>query len=121
MKKFEIIFYETVRGECPIEEFLNSLDKKMRAKLVGMIEILEEKGNMLREPYSKSLGDGIFELRCKFGSYITRVLYFFIYERKIILTNGFVKKTRKIPIEQIQEARVRRKDFVERMEKNENI
>ncbi len=30
MKKFEIIFYETVRGECPIEEFLNSLDKKMR-------------------------------------------------------------------------------------------
>ncbi|MDO5816487.1 MAG: type II toxin-antitoxin system RelE/ParE family toxin [Eubacteriales bacterium] len=59
MKKFEIIFYETVRGECPIEKFLNSLDKKMRAKLVGMIEILEEKGNMLREPYSKSLGDGI--------------------------------------------------------------
>lgn len=121
MKKFEIIFYETVRGECPIEKFLNSLDKKMRAKLVGMIEILEEKGNMLREPYSKSLGDGIFELRCKFGSDITRVLYFFIYERKIILTNGFVKKTRKTPIEQIQEARVRRKDFVERMEKNENI
>lgn len=59
MKKFEIIFYETVMGECPIEKFLNSLDKKMRAKLVGMIEILEEKGNMLREPYSKSLGDGI--------------------------------------------------------------
>ena len=56
---YEIIFYETVSGECPIEKFLNSLDKKMRAKLVGMIEILEEKGNMLREPYSKSLGDGI--------------------------------------------------------------
>ena len=28
MKKFEIIFYETVSGECPIEKFLNSLDKK---------------------------------------------------------------------------------------------
>ena len=53
--------------------------------------------------------------------FFTRVLYFFIYERKIILTNGFVKKTRKTPIEQIQKARVRRKDFIERMEKNENI
>ena len=47
---------------------------------------------MLREPYSKHLDDGIFELRCKFGSDITRVLYFFYYEGKIILTNGFVKK-----------------------------
>ena len=55
--------------------------------------IAYEKGNMLREPYSKHLDDGIFELRCKFGSDITRVLYFFYYEGKIILTNGFVKKT----------------------------
>ena len=116
MEKFEIIFYENIKGECPIEEFLNSLNKKMRAKVIGMIEILEEKGNMLREPYSKSLGDGIFELRCKFGSDITRVLYFFVYERKIVLTNGFVKKTRKTPEEQIQIAKARHRDFLERME-----
>ena len=94
MKNFEIIFYEAINGECPIEEFLNSLDKKMRAKLIGMMEILEEKGNMLREPYSKSLGEGIFELRCKFGNDITRVLYFFIYERKII-DKWFYKKDQK--------------------------
>ena len=105
MKKFEVIFYETLDGECPIEEFLNSLDKKMRAKIIGMLEILEERGNMLREPYSKFFGDGIFELRCKFGSDITRVLYFFVYERKIVLTNGFVKKTIKTPVKQIQTAK----------------
>ncbi|MFQ9111530.1 MULTISPECIES: type II toxin-antitoxin system RelE/ParE family toxin [Butyribacter] len=39
--------------------------------------IIFKKGNMLRQPYSKHLEDGIFELRCKFGSDITRVLYFF--------------------------------------------
>ena len=43
-----------------------------------MIELLQEKGNQLREPYSKHLDDGIFELRCKVGSNITRVLYFFL-------------------------------------------
>ena len=66
MKNFKIIFYEAITGECPIEEFQDSLDKKMRVKLIGMLEIPEEKGNMLREPYSKSLGEGMFKLRCKF-------------------------------------------------------
>lgn len=60
-----------------------------------MIELLQEKGNQLREPYSKHLDDGIFELRCKVGSNITRVLYFFYYKGQIILTNGFVKKNSK--------------------------
>ena len=77
-------------------EFLDSVNPKMRAKIFGLLGILQEKGNMLREPYSKHLDDGIFELRCKFGSDITRVLYFFYYEEKIILTNGFVKKHRKL-------------------------
>ena len=49
----------------------------MRAKMVGLLELLEEKGNQLREPYSKSIDDGIFEIRCKVGNNITRVLYFF--------------------------------------------
>ncbi len=34
-------------------------------------------GSMLREPYSSPMGDGIFELRTKQGSNITRVFYFF--------------------------------------------
>ena len=46
---------------------------------------------------------------------------FFVYERKIVLTNGFVKKTIKTPVKQIQTAKVRRIDFLERMEQDENI
>ena len=33
MKNFKIIFYEAITGECPIEEFQDSLDKKMRVKV----------------------------------------------------------------------------------------
>lgn len=50
----------------------------MQAKLFMALEFLEEKGPLLREPYSKSLGDGIFEVRAKQGSDISRVLYFFV-------------------------------------------
>ena len=46
---------------------------------------------------------------------------FSIYEGKIILTNGFVKKRQKTPKEEIQIAKDRRKDFIERVMKDENI
>ena len=64
---------------------------------------------------------GIFELRAKVGTDISRVLYFFYYEGRIVMTNGFVKKTQKTPREEIQIAKDRRKDFIERVMKNENI
>ena len=115
MTKFEVVFYEEENGDCPVEEFINSLDTKMRAKMVGLLELLEEKGNQLREPYSKLLDDGIFEIRCTVGNNITRVLYFFYYEGKIILTNGFIKKTQKTPSGQIKLEKRRRADFQERM------
>ena len=118
MTDFTVIPYEKENGEAPVEEFLNSLDVKMRAKLYGMIGILQEKGNQLREPYSKHLDDGIFELRCKFGSNITRVLYFFYFKKQIILTNGFIKKTQKTPPEEIKLAKQRRSDYLRRMNKS---
>ena len=121
MAIFQLIIYEKTNGEVPVEEFLDSIDPKMRAKIYGLMEILQEKGNMLREPYSKHLDDGIYELRCKFGSDITRVLYFFYYDGKIVMTNGFVKKTQKTPKKEIKLAKERRKDFIERMTRDENI
>ena len=83
MTEFEVIFYEKENGDCPVEEFITALDVKMRAKMVGLLELLEEKGNQLREPYSKPIDDGIFEIRCKVGNNITRVLYFFTMKQKL--------------------------------------
>lgn len=114
MDKFAVEFYEKENGDIPVEEFLDGLNVKMKAKLVGLIEILQEKGNFLREPYSKPLGDGIFELRCKVGNDISRVLYFFYYNGKIIMTNGLVKKTRKTPRAVIDRAKAYRDDYLER-------
>jgi phage-related protein len=121
MYEFQAEFYEKESGEVPVEDFLLALDVKMRAKLAGMIQILQEKGNMLREPYSKHIDDEIFELRAKVGSDISRVLYFFYYDGKIILTNGFVKKTQKTPRAEIERAKRFRTDYLERCENNEKI
>lgn len=118
MTEYTVIAYEKENGEVPVKDFINSLDIKMRVKMYGMIGLLEEKGNQLREPYSKHLDDGIFELRCKVGSNNIRVLYFFYYEGRIILTNGFVKKTQKTPPSEIALAKQRRNDYIGRMNKS---
>ena len=112
MPKFEVEFYETPNGEQPAKEFLLSIDKKMRAKMADMISILQDNGYELREPYSKYISEGIFELRAKVGSDITRVLYFFYVDRKIILTNGFIKKTQKTPSKEIERAKKYRADYL---------
>jgi phage-related protein len=52
-------------------------------------------GNNIREPYSKHIENGIFELRIKSSSDIARVFCFFFDKEKIILTNGFIKKAKK--------------------------
>lgn len=95
MQEYEIEFYDKADGSEPVKEFILSLDKKMQAKVLRTVALLREEGPCLREPYSKALDDGIFEIRTKFGSDITRVLYFFVVGKKVILTNGFIKKTQK--------------------------
>ncbi len=97
MAKFTVEYFEKADGTYPAEEFILAQDVKMRAKLIRLLTLLESEGNNLREPYSKNIGDGIYEIRAIQGSNITRVLYFFVVGHKIILTNGFVKKTNKTP------------------------
>ena len=97
MDKFEVEFYTKANGEKPAKDFILGLDVKMRAKVLGIINVLAEKGNQLREPYSKHLDDGIFEIPGKVGTDIARVLYFFYYGKKIVMTNGFIKKTQETP------------------------
>ena len=117
---FEIIFYEKSSADKPVEDFLDSLEPKMRAKLVGILQILQEKGNSLREPYTKHLDDGIFEVRAKVGNNISRTLFFFMVGKKIILTNGFIKKSQKTPPQEIEIAKERRADYLERIGANED-
>lgn len=115
MQRFEVEYFEKEDGTYPAEEFILSQDVKMRAKLFRLLELLEEKGNTLREPYSKSLDDGIFEIRAKQGSNITRILYFFYIGNKIILTNGFIKKSQKTPPSEIDLAKKHRAEYEKRL------
>lgn len=114
MGDFEIIVYSKKDGTQPVYDFIRSLEVKMRAKVFREIELLKRNGNELREPHTKFLEDGIFELRIKQGSDISRVLYFFLIGRKIVLTNGFFKQSQKTPVKELELAKKYRKDYLNR-------
>lgn len=116
---FNIEFYELPNGEVPVIDFLESLNLKMRDKAYMSFELLKEFGNNMREPYSKYLGNGLFELRIRFSNDIARVFYFFYDGEKIVLTNGFIKKRKKTPPRELEKARKYMKDYLERKENNE--
>ena len=90
---FEVELYSDVNGNEPVASFIDGLNVKMAAKLVGLLQLLGEKGTELRLPYSEHIRNGIFELRCKQGTDIVRAMYFFYVGKRIVVTNGFIKKT----------------------------
>jgi phage-related protein len=97
-----------------VRDFLDSLEPKLLAKTLRTIDLLETNGPQLREPYSKILENGIFELRTKQSSDITRVLYFFISGQKAVLTNGFIKKSQKTPKAELDLAKKYKADYERR-------
>ena len=105
---WEIEYYQKENGEIPVEDFLLTLDSKLRAKAYSDIMLLKQLGINIRAPYSSPIkGDkykGLFELRTKFSSDITRIFYFLFEKNTFILLHGFVKKTNKTPTKELERA-----------------
>ncbi len=116
---FSLEFYTLPNGKKPVEDFIMGLEPKMQVKALDSLAILEEYGHTLREPYSKAIkgSDGLFELRIRFASDITRIFYFFYTGGTIIATNGFVKKGNKTPTAEIELAMKYKADHERRFQK----
>jgi len=120
-KEYQVFFFEKEKGAYPAEDFINSLDVKLSAKVYRILGMIEINGPELREPYSKHLDDGIFEVRARVGTNLARVLYFFYAGKHVIVTHGFRKKTQKTPQPEIERAKEYRRQYLTReAEKNEN-
>ena len=109
---FSVNFYRELDGTKPVGTFIKDLPTKLKAKVVADLHLLEEYGNLAREPLSKFLEDGIFELRSQVGNDIVRILYFFDENKIIIATNGFIKKQEKTPTCEIELAKARRAIYI---------
>jgi phage-related protein len=106
--EYRVRFYTDARtGHSPVFEYIKGLPKKERAKIEKYIEFLREHEGVLDEPLSKHIKGKIRELRVGFASQHHRILYFTFVGQTIILLHAFLKKTAKIPQNEIERAEER--------------
>ena len=114
-------FYRTKSGNCPVEDFLDSLSGKQAQKVVWVLRLIEEL-DIVPVQYLKKLvnTDDIWEVRIQFGGSIFRLLGFFDGATLLILTNGFAKKSQKTPRQEIDLATQRKNEYLSRKRKYGN-
>lgn len=115
---FTIEYYEKSDKTKPVEEFILSLNDKLKVKVLRDLKLLQEFGNELRKPQSTMISNGIFELRSKVSTNIIRIFYFFIIGKTIVLTNGYLKKQQKLSKKDFELALKYKEDYMKRMKKN---
>jgi phage-related protein len=81
------------------------------ADYARLVELLVEHGPDLRLPHSRSLGQGLFELRPHGRSGIGRAFYCFLVGRRIVVVHAFVKKSQQTPDRDLKLARKRVKEI----------
>lgn len=75
-----------------VVEWMDTLDDTEWNRTVVVIDRLAALGSSARMPLSKSLGDGLFELRFTLGPTARRITYRFTKDGRIILLTTFRKQ-----------------------------
>jgi len=96
----------------PVQEFIDSLDTRSKAKIARTLDLLEEFGIKLGMPYAKHVEGDLRELRIRAGSSQYRIIYFLYTRGVFILLHGFTKKSGPIPQQDLRAARERRAEFL---------
>jgi phage-related protein len=108
-KKLDVRFFASLSGAEPVREWLLSLSKQDKA-IIGEDILKVQYSWPIGKPLVDNLGNGLWEVRSRLNDRIARVI-FFIFEKKMILLHGFIKKTQKTPIQELEIALKRKKLF----------
>ena len=109
-RKIPVVFYRTRAGAEVVRDWLRSLDEADQAA-IGQDLMRVQYRWPVGMPLCRALGEGLWEVRSSLPSNrIARVL-FSIHQERILALHGFVKKTQKMPAEDLALARRRKREF----------
>ena len=103
--EWEIKYYSEA-----VQEEIQTFPAGIQARYILLTERMIIYGANLGMPHTKSMKDGLFELRMKSKEGIGRVLYCTLVNKKIIMLHSFIKKTEKTPPKEIKLAITRMKE-----------
>ncbi len=103
-----------------MEELLDSLAGKPAQKVIWVLSLVEELSPVPGQYFKKLHGtEDIWEVRAQHGGNTFRLLGFFDGPHRVVLTNGFAKKSQKVPRHEIDVAEERRRDYLSRRQEDE--
>lgn len=109
---WRIVYYQTLRGELPVRDFIQRLELKAKKKIYHALNLLAERGVELTFPQTRKLsGFEIWELRV-LGSNNLRILYVLLPRRTFLILHAFAKKKQKTDNYEIKIARKRLQGFL---------
>jgi len=115
---FSLEFYQMQQGRCPVREFLDDLKAVNPDDFViimaGLAKLQHRQNH--HPPLSKPVDDKLFELR-HVGKLNTRILYFFMKGRRIILVHAIRNKAQKIQRHDLAIALERMNDWLRRQKR----
>ncbi len=118
-KKWVILFCDETEQACPVTEFINECQPAHQVKMLRILSLLEDQGPILPRPYADILHDGIHELRFSLAKDRVRILYFFCYERFIVLYHVFFKTTQRVPDKYINQVIRYRDGFLDKISRDQ--
>jgi phage-related protein len=110
INEIPVQFYRTAGGAEPVRDWLRSLPAEDR-RVIGTDLTTVQFGWPVGMPLCRPLGAGLWEVRSRLlRNRIARVV-FFVHERRIGVVHGFIKKTQKTPLAEIELARKRMQEM----------
>lgn len=104
--EWEISYYDE-----NVEQAILQWPKKILAKYLRITDLMQEEGPDLGMPFTKPMGNGLFEIRPKAHEGIARAFFCAIQNKEIVILHGFVKKTDKTPKKELETARKRLREI----------
>lgn len=100
-----VLFFQLDSGREPVREWLKNLSRDDRKTIGEDIKTLQF-GWPIGMPLARKIGNDLWELRSTLSSGIART-FFTIFQNKIVLLHGFVKKSQQTPANELATAKRR--------------
>ena len=104
---FQILFFAT-----SVQTLIEKWPVGIYASFVRITEQMVLSGPNLGMPYTKAMGEGLFEIRARGSEGIGRAFFCCMKGKRIVILHGFVKKTQATPIKELRLAKQRMKEVL---------
>ncbi|MBI3393509.1 MAG: type II toxin-antitoxin system RelE/ParE family toxin [Nitrospirae bacterium] len=102
----EIRRYTTASGRCPVDEYLDRLQKEERAEVIAVLESLSREGLKTPLVSMRHIDGKLWELRIS----RTRIFYVVVFGNAMVLLHAYKKQGQKAPHGKIRTALQRMAD-----------